>query len=299
MNRIITLCIAILAAALGATAQVRSIGAITEARARGANESTRLRVPVAAKAADADAALYADVERRGLWYEGIGPKLTEAAAAKLPLYFRLSMRNGAGRWQYVQALCGGKPSAAHHLSPYALDKDADVDSVAGDWQRQLRGVVQWMLIPDADGRTLAEERAYRADGNLVYSFVPVRNADGRITGSYSDDLGLPVDMRPDSTATYGSVVWLRLDESGRVDEVDFLDGRGMRKYSPMGVDRERLFYDADGRLAVRLMLNVGGQPMRDRHGNAGYRYVRRADGTPTDTLTYTVDEVLNLYPRIR
>ena len=298
MTRFIAICLLALAA-IGATAQVRSIGAITEARARGGNESTRLRLPVAAKSAKADEALYADVERRGLWYEGIGPRLTEAQARALPVYFRLSMRNAAGRWQYVQALTGGKPSTAHHLSPYALDKDADVDSAARDWQRQLRGVVQWMLIPGADGSSLAEERAYRADGNLVYSFVPVRNADGRITGSYSDDLGLPVDMRPDSTATYGSLVWLRLDPQGRVDEVDFLDGRGMRKYSPMGVDRERLLYDADGRLTGRLMLNVGGQPMRDRLGNAGYRYSRRQDGSPADTTVYSVDDVLRLYPRMR
>lgn len=281
----------ILAAAVSSQAQVRAIGAIQEARAKGTNESTRIRVPVARDKAARESALYADVVRCGMWYVGVGEPLTAAAARRLPVYFKLSMRNKQGHWQLIQAMQGDRMTTAHHVSPYVLDKDAAADSSAYEWQRKLRTVAQWMLTPGLDGDEVVEERAYTAGGDMVYSFVPVRNADGRVTGTYGDALGLPVDMRPDSTTVYGSVVWLTLDSLGRAETIDFLDGNGMRKYSSMGVDRETLVYDKAGRLAGRTMHNMVGDYMADRLGNAGYRYVYDDRGVPVDTLTYTRDTV--------
>lgn len=282
----------ILAVGAGMSGQtLRSIKAVEEARARGTNENTRIRVPVARTKVEKDYALYTDVVRRHMWYEGVGKPISEAVARKLPLYFKLSMKNDKGHWQLIQAMHRDTMTSRHHLSPYVLDKDARGDTAAYAWQAKLRTVAQWMLTPGLDGREVVEERAYTKGGDMVYSFVPVRNTNGRITGTYGDAIGLPVDMRPDPTNVYGSVVWLSLDSLGRASVIDFLDGNGMRKYSSMGVDQERWIYDAAGHLVARTMHNLAGDYMKDRLGNAAYRFIYSPQGLPADTVTYTLDNL--------
>ena len=115
--------------------------------------------------------------------------------------------------------------------------------------------------------------AYDKDGNLVYSFIPVRNADGRVTGSYNDAWGLPVDMREDVNNTYGSVVCITYDHCGRDSIIDYLDGEGLRKFNSNGVDQQRYLYDNNDRTVLVTSHNMVGDYANDNWGNCGNRYI--------------------------
>ena len=266
-------------------AQIRDIpviDAVTEAKRQGVNENTRLALSPAGRSnkrqaeASPDQAgaseLYRGVIRKYTWYVGVGSPLSEEEASRLPYYFRLSMKNPQGHWQHLEALHRDTLTTRHNLSTYVLDKQYDRDGRNAEWRKRLQSVAQWIQIPGLDGNEMIEERAYDAEGNMMYSFLPVRNADGRVTGSYNDAWGMPADLREDTTTTYGSVVCITYDTAGRDSIVDFLDGQGLRKYNSNGVDQQRYIYDADDRLLLSTSHNVVGDYTADNWGNCGIRY---------------------------
>lgn len=280
----------------GVSGQIRNIPIIEEisdAKAEGVNQSTRLQIPAPRPASGrkvaskpkkgADFELYRAVVRKHTWYVGVGAPLSEEAASHLPYYYKFSMKNAQGHWQHLEALQGDLLTAAHPLTPYVLDKQNDTDMRNEDWRRKLKTVAQWIQIPDLGGNLVVEERAYDAAGNMVYSFIPVLNADGRVTGSYNDAWGMPADLREDSTTTYGSVVRITYDRAGRDSIIDYLDGQGLRKYNADGVDQQRYLYDAHDRLVQVTSHNAVGDYLTDNWGNCGVRYTY----LPGDTL-YTV-----------
>ncbi len=266
-------------------AQIRDIpviDAVTEAKRQGVNENTRLALSPAGRSnkrqaeASPDQAgaseLYRGVIRKYTWYVGVGSPLSEEEASRLPYYFRLSMKNPQGHWQHLEALHRDTLTTRHNLSTYVLDKQYDRDGRNAEWRKRLQSVAQWIQIPGLDGNEMIEERAYDAEGNMMYSFLPVRNADGRVTGSYNDAWGMPADLREDTTTTYGSVVCITYDTAGRDSIVDFLDGQGLRKYNSNGVYQQRYIYDADDRLLMSTSHNVVGDYITDNWGNCGIRY---------------------------
>lgn len=217
-----------------------------------------------------DTAYYRDMVRKNQWYEGRGDSLTREQALHLPCYFRMTIKNGAGHWQHVEAMCGDTLTANHDISHYVLDKRFDSSSASNkQWVERLSTVAQWFLTTGIDEDVVVEERAYDSEGNMVYGYLPTRNANGRITGCYNDQWGLPVDMSEDSLYTYGSVVYIALDRCGRDSIIDFLDGQGLPKLNPNGVDQQRYRYDDKDRIIESTSHNIVGDRVIDNWGNCG------------------------------
>ena len=249
--------------------QLRQISVVSDISKRETNEETKLALT---DKNSTDYVLYRDVIRKYTWYEGVGTPITQETADHLPFYFRLSMKNSAGHYLHIEAMYQNRMSNAHDKTTYVLDKLYDDDGTNKKWIDKLNTVAQWFFISDLTDNEVVEERAYTVDGDLVYSFVPVKNADGKIIGSYNDAWGLPVDMREDDSSTYGSVVCITYDECGRDHIIDFLDGQGLRKYNSNGVDQQRYLYDDKDRVILVTSHNLAGDYAIDNWGNCGNRY---------------------------
>lgn len=259
--------------------QVRKISIINKSSE---NRNTRLSIPVSHRATashnaetedSGETALYRDIIRKHTWYEGVGDTITQEVANRLPYYFRLSMRNRQGHWQHVQAMHQDSMTSKHNISPYVIDKKnaAETDNI--EWRINVNRITQWFMTSDLSGNEIVEERAYDKDGTLIYSFIPVKISDNTIVGSYNDAWGLPADMRSDSTTTYGSVVSITYDRCGRDSVINYLDGQGLGKYNPNGVDRECYLYDDKDRVIRVTSHNVTGDNIRDNWGNCGNLYI--------------------------
>lgn len=254
---------------LPALSQVRTISGV---KIKGTNESTRLYLENEDKTVK-DYALYRDIIRKYTWYVGVGDEITQQTANHLPYYYKLSMKNNHGHWQRIQAMHQDTMTSRHDKNTYVLDKRKDTDTENSEWIKKIRQITQWYITSDLSGDEVVEERAYTADGDLVYSYMPIKNSDGRITGSYNDAWGLPADMREDENTTYGSVVCITLDCLGRDSIIDFLDGQGYRKYNSNGVDQERYIYDEKDRVVQLTSHNMVGDYTNDNWGNCGNLYI--------------------------
>lgn len=232
------------------------------------NKETKLVTPVSKE----EFVLYRNIIRKYTWYEGVGKPITQETANHLPFYFKLSMKNPQGHWQLIEAMHQGEKTTHHDQSTYILDRQNDQTEQSQEWIEKLNSVAQWYMIADLDGNEVVEERAYTVEGDLIYSFVPIKNPDGRIRGSYNDAWGLPVDMSPDSETTYGDVVCITYDEIGRDYIIDYLDGNGLRKYNSNGVDQQRYRYDEEDRILMLTSHNLVGDYSIDNWGNCGNRY---------------------------
>ena len=244
---------------------------------QGENKENRMIIPAQSVGVKSqkqmdDVRLYRNIIRKNNWYVGVGEPLTAETAAHLPFYFRLSMCNDRGHWQHIEALHADTMTNAHHQSIYVLDKDNDVSEANARWRERLQRVTQWFMVPDLDGNLMLEERGLDPDGTIIYSYIPVVNADGTVTGSYNDSWGLPVDTRVEEGTTYGSVVHIVTDACGRDSIVDFLDGTGRRKYNNNRVDQQRYRYDDSDRVTLVTSHNMVGDLTTDNWGNAGVRY---------------------------
>lgn len=217
-----------------------------------------------------DTAYYRGVVRKYQWYEGQGDAITKELAHHLPCYFRLTMKNSAGHWQHVEAMCGDTLTTNHDISHYALDKRFDNTSESNQlWVQRLSTVTQWFLTTTLNQSEVAEERAYDSDDNMVYSYLPTRRTNNRIVGCYNDQWGQPIDMNETSQNTYGTVVYIAMDHCGRDSIIDFLDGQGIPKYNTNGVDQQRYAYDDHDRITLSTSHNVVGDRIIDNWGNCG------------------------------
>lgn len=220
-----------------------------------------------------DFVLYRDVIRKYGWYVGRGEPITQDLANKLPYYFRLSMKNNAGNFQYMEALHGDSLTAKHNISPYIADFEYRVNEASAknsEWQKRLNSIGQWIMISDPSGKILVEERAYEAkneDADLVYAFLPVFNDENHFTGTYIDSWGFPVDMTPQKSDTFsynnendnleesddlaelhhfGQTVYVSLDHLGRDSVINFLEGSGLPHFNYVGTGKIELsYYDDD------------------------------------------------------
>lgn len=242
-------------------------------------------------------ALYRNVIRKDSWLVGQGEPLNQAEADRLPYYFRLSMKNDNGHYQFVEALHGNELTSAHPLTPYILDKnnsrDDDSEQTA-KWREKIATVGQWFLTSDLSGENLIEERAYEAkadNANLIYVFQPVKTDDNHAMASYLNDWGLPVDIDESPDHFYGNVVQITYAADGNDSIVDFLDGRGLRRYNEFGVDQILYEFDGKGRPTKFVNRNVVGRPMLDSNNFCGQIF-EYEDGSPDYVITM-VDRDMN------
>lgn len=216
-------------------------------------------------------ALYRNVIRRNLWLEGQGEPITQKEANRLPCYFRLSMKNKRGHYQFVEALKGTNLTSDHIVSPYIKDKQIvhAGDSVNDLWDNRFSTIGQWQITSDLTGEKVVEERAYEAksrNANLIYAFQPIYNDSIHVTGSYTDSWGLPIDICDSDDHFYGSVVYITLNHMGLDSIIDHLDAKGFCRYNEYGVDQTRYLYDDKDRLVSVSSHNTVGDHVNDNRG---------------------------------
>lgn len=227
---------------------------------------------------EVDYVLYRNIVRQYTWLVGQGEPITQEVANHLPYYFRLSMKNEQGHWQHIEAMHGDSLTTHHNQHTYIVNTNNDVQTANTEWLEKLKQVAQWYITSDLSGNYVAEERAYNAEGYMIYGFIPIQNDSIHVTGSYIDAWGRPVDMMERKESTYGSVVYITYDKHGGDYIIDFLDGEGMRKANNNGVDQERTVYDERMRPLLRTSHNCVGDYCVDNWGNCGIRYEYADDG---------------------
>lgn len=225
--------------------------------------------------------LYRDVARCNTWIVGVGDSITDELARHLPYYYRLSMRNHAGHYQFVEAMHGDTLTARHPFGSYMFPSNYSLltDSIA-------MPVGQWLLTSDLSGEYVVEERAYEPkaqNANLVYAFQTVMLDPQHFTGSYIDSWGLPIDIAENDDHYYGSVVSVTLSSHGNDSIVDYIDGKGLRRYVDGNVDQRRYEYDSIHRLTSAIICNMVGNRIENSVGVCGQAYIYDAK-----SLDYTI-----------
>lgn len=236
-------------------------------------------------------ALYRNLVRKNSWLVGQGEPITQEVANHLPYYFRLSMKNDKGHYQFVEALHGESLTTAHPLSPYILDKtheDITDSEETREWRRKISTVGQWLLTSDLSGENMIEERAYEAvdkNANLIYVFQPVMIDSIHAICTYLNDWGLPVDIQEGDDHYYGSVVQITYGVNGNDSIVDFIDGKGLRRYNEYLVDQIQYTFDNKDRMTSMTNHNVVGRLMNDVSSYSG-KSIKYDDKTGDYTVSF-------------
>jgi hypothetical protein len=147
-----------------------------------------------------DSVYYAKIVKKHGWWVGVGKKLTLKDASHLNYYFKLSKKNQAGNWTFIEAFNGyGHPTAYHDIVTYIVNQYDDEDLGANtEWKDKILTVCKWEIVSDASGKEVIQERALDSEGDVVYIFSPIKVGLNEYTGSYMDSWGMPIFMRTDS-----------------------------------------------------------------------------------------------------
>lgn len=230
-----------------------------------------------------DYVMYRQVVRRHSWYEGVGEPITQDVADKLPLYYRLSMKNKAGHYQFVEAMHGSRLTTDHPKSPLLIDKtyQGDDDVSRAGWREKLASVGQWMFTSDLSGEEMIEERAYEAnmtDARLIYAFQCVKMDSIHVNGCYVTSNGLPIDINESDEYNYGNLVRITYAANGTDSIAQFYDSKGFYRPSDTGIYQIRYQYDDKLRLRSLSYHNLAGDYMNDVNGLCRTEYIYDGDG---------------------
>jgi hypothetical protein len=225
--------------------------------------------------ASADSALYRDIVKINGWWVGRGEKITADHASHLNCYYKLSKKNNAGNWTYVEAFDGyHKPQTRHDLGTYIANQFDDNDkNINSEWRQKLLTVCKWQIIGDESGKEVIQERGLDADGNIVFCYNPTKVGERTYVGNYTDAWGLPIMIRTDSLGNatgYANYVQVTRDEKGREVLLKFTDRNGYQYKNKDGAYMTRKTYDENNNQIREESLNMVGERMIDDFGNCGW-----------------------------
>lgn len=223
-------------------------------------------------------AYYASVVKKNGWLVGVGKPLTQDQVRHLNCYFKLSQKNAAGNWRFVEAFDGyGDANSSHSIIPYLINPLSDYDNGANaDWKKKLKEVCKWEFVADASGKTVLEERSLLSDSSIVLVFHPIEIGEREILGSYTDRWGYPANLRVGTdggTDNCASAVRVVRDQRGFDVLIETLDANGFPEINKDGSYQIQKEYDDDGNQTMEASLNVIGERMIDSWGNCGWRAV--------------------------
>ncbi len=224
--------------------------------------------------ATSDSALYRDIVKINGWWVGRGEKITPDHASHLNCYYKLSKKNNAGNWTYVEAFDGyHKPQTNHNLGTYIANQFDDNDeNINSEWRQKLLTVCKWQMIGDESGKEVIQERGLDADGNIVFCYNPTKVGERTYVGNYTDAWGMPIMIRTDSLGNatgYANYVQITRDEKGREVLLKFTDRNGFQYKNKDGAYMTRKTYDDNNYQIREESLNMVGERMIDDFGNCG------------------------------
>jgi len=222
-----------------------------------------------------DSVYYAKVVKKHGWWIGVGKKLTLKDASRLSYYFKLSKKNQAGNWTFIEAFDGyGNPTAYHDIGTYLVNQFDDEDLGANsDWKNKLLTVCKWEIVSDASGKEVIQERALDYDGDVVYIYNPVKVGMNEYTGSFIDSWGMPIYMRTDSLGNdvgFANFVHITRDDRGYEVLLSYTDKLGFPQKNKDGAYMTRKEYDDFGNQIIEASQNIVGDNMIDDFGNCGW-----------------------------
>lgn len=239
--------------------------------------------PMASKTIYKDSAYYAKIVKKHGWWIGVGKKLTLKEASHLNYYFKLSKKNQAGNWTYIEAFDGyGNPTTYHNIGTYLANQYDDEDKgLNSDWRDKLQTVCKWKIYADASGKDVIQERALDSEGDVVYIYSPVKVGENEYTGSFIDSWGMPIFMRTDSTgndAGFANFVHITRDDRGYEVQYSYIDRFGFTQKNKDGAYMTRREYDDMGNQIKEASLNIVGDYMLDDYGNCGWESTYDSQG---------------------
>lgn len=239
-------------------------------------------------------AYYSNIVKKHGWMVGVGEAMTLEEASHLNCYYKLSLKNNAGNWTCIEALDGcGNLTTSHSMVTYLINHYRDDDPGANaEITSALSTVCKWEFIGDCSGENVIEERALDVEGQLVYSFRPVKvtgktpNFTEKYIGSYADRYGRPMYMRTDSLgndAGYANFVNITRDGRGFDVILAYVDRNGYPQKNRDGAYMTILDYDDQGRQIMEASANVVGDYIIDSWGNCGWNTVYPEPGVRETT----------------
>lgn len=222
-----------------------------------------------------DSVYYAKIVKKHGWWIGVGKKLTLKDASRLSYYFKLSKKNQAGNWTFIEAFDGyGNPTTYHDIGTYLVNQFDDEDLGANsDWKNKLLTVCKWEIVSDASGKEVIQERALDYDGDVVYMYNPVKVGMNEYTGSFIDSWGMPIYMRTDSLGNdvgFANFVHITRDDRGYEVLLSYTDKLGFPQKNKDGAYMTRKKYDDFGNQIMEASQNIVGDNMIDDFGNCGW-----------------------------
>lgn len=250
-----------------------------------------------------DSAYYAAIVKKHGWWIGIGKKLTKKEASHLSCYYKLTKKNKAGNWTFIEAFDGyGNPTTYHNIGTYLANQYDDEDKgLNKDWREKLQSVCKWEIVADASGKEVVQERALDADGDVIYIYSPVKIGEREYTGSFTDSWGMPIFMRSDSLgndAGYANFVHITQDERGFEVLCSFTDRYGYPQKNKDGAYMTRREYDDMGNQIREASLNIVGNNMIDDYGNCGWENTYK-NNHRISSIYYNADWEPMLFPNLR
>ena len=212
--------------------------------------------------------LYRGSVKQNGWMRGAGKPISAETASHLNTHLKFSNRNRAGHFTKAEFLDAcGRPFAGWagtYLVHPRLDSDSLIDQ---NWKSKLGTVTTWEFVGDETGENCIQENAYDKDGNLVYSYYPVKIADNMVMGHYVDAWGLPVALRGDNGAKY---VVITRDPRGYETDIRYVTDGGFPATNMNSAYRAEYDYNSLGNQIKEMSQMPDGRYMIDDARNTGH-----------------------------
>lgn len=223
---------------------------------------------------------YANIVRRNGWFVGIGKPLTENQIRHLDTYYKLSRKNIAGNWTFVETFDSrNNPTSPDFNFCYLANLNSTDDSnINSDWLEPLQSVNKWAFVSDASGRAVIQELAMDADSSTVYIFTPTKIGEREYLGYYTDQWGFPICLVQNeygSNENCASRVHITRDRRGYDVLIKYIDDKGASQKNGDGAYMSQIEYDSDGNETLNAQLDILGKWMNDDWGNCGWKHTYR------------------------
>ena len=215
-----------------------------------------------------DTVYSASMVKRWGWMEPLHI-ISQAEARHHSVVYRFTNRNAAGHWQRLDCIDAyGRPNTGQFMT--YLVRNGDEDEFKDEkWNEKVQQTCGFDMVADASGREVLQERAYDAEGSLVYVFSRTKVAPSKYICAYMDGTGLPAEMRTNEGYTYGTLASLWENAKGYVCRSSFVDAEGHHKPNHDSASCSNFIYDAKGQNTGFWSSDFDGTRVIDVCGNSG------------------------------